>query len=131
MKLVQFIWGGFMKHLDGNHQKWADQKFGNSAADMEKIRQQKRKQAKKQKMSTITSPKLRLTTFLLAYFLGILGIHRFYVGKIRTGVLWMFTLGFLGIGSTIDAIYALCGEFKDAEGRSILKWINKENQIAD
>ena len=31
-------------------------------------------------------------------FLGVLGIHRLYLGKIFTGLLWLFTGGLCGIG---------------------------------
>ena len=34
-----------------------------------------------------SSPKSRLVAFLLCFFLGELGIHRFYVGKVGTGLL--------------------------------------------
>ena len=44
------------------------------------------------------SPKSRLITLLLCIFVGGLGIHRFYVGKIGTGVLYLFTGGLFGIG---------------------------------
>lgn len=40
--------------------------------------------------------------YLLLVFLGVFGAHRFYIGKIGTGVLYLFTLGFVGIGVIID-----------------------------
>ncbi|MBQ3755018.1 MAG: TM2 domain-containing protein, partial [Clostridia bacterium] len=40
-----------------------------------------------------TSPKSRLVATLLCFFLGGLGIHRFYVGKVGTGILYLFTGG--------------------------------------
>ncbi|MBI2330267.1 TM2 domain-containing protein [Candidatus Daviesbacteria bacterium] len=43
------------------------------------------------------SHKSRLATSLLAWFLGTFGAHRFYLGKIGTGLLMLFTLGGLGI----------------------------------
>lgn len=45
---------------------------------------------------------------LLCLFLGELGVHRFYEGKIGTGLLYLFTLGLCGVGVIIDLIILLC-----------------------
>jgi hypothetical protein len=68
------------------------------------------------------SPKSRLAAALLAWFLGFLGIHRFYVGKVGTGILMIVTLGGLGIWVLIDFIVILLGSFKDKEERYLANW---------
>lgn len=71
------------------------------------------------------SPKLRLTALLLCFFLGFLGIHRFYVGKVGTGILIIVTLGgFFGLWPLIDFIMIAAGAFKDKQDRLINKWTN-------
>lgn len=69
-----------------------------------------------QETTTSVSPKSKGTAAVLCFFFGSLGVHRFYTGKIGTGILWLFTLGFLGIGTIIDFIMILCGAFKDKNG---------------
>ncbi len=69
-----------------------------------------------------TSPKSRLVALLLCFFLGALGVHRFYVGKTGTGILMLLTLGGLGIWVLIDLIMITVGSFKDKEGRPVFKW---------
>ena len=68
------------------------------------------------------SDKILLPTFLLAFFFGVFGAHRFYVGKIGTGVLQLFTLGGFGVWTTIDWILILCKVFTDGNGRRITNW---------
>ena len=68
------------------------------------------------------SPKSRLATTLLAWFLGQFGAHRFYLGKIGTAIAMLFTLGGLGIWALIDFIYAVSGNMKDKEGKLIKNW---------
>jgi TM2 domain len=68
------------------------------------------------------SSKSRLATSLLAWYLGWLGVHRFYLGKIGTGILMLLTFGGLGIWVIIDFIVAVTGNMKDKEGRPIKKW---------
>lgn len=68
------------------------------------------------------SSKSRLTTLLLCLFVGSLGIHRFYVGKTGTGILWLLTLGLCGIGTLVDLIMIIVGSFTDSEGNLITNW---------
>jgi len=72
------------------------------------------------------SPKSRLVTTLLcilpAWIVGVAGIHRFYLGKIGTGIVMLITLGGLGIWTLIDFIFAVSGNMKDKEGKLIKKW---------
>lgn len=55
-------------------------------------------------------------TFLLALFLGTLGVHRFYTGRIVTGIIYLFTFGGAGIGWIVDVILIATGMFLDKEG---------------
>jgi len=68
------------------------------------------------------SPKSRLIALLLCFFLGWLGVHRFYVGKVGTGVLMLCTLGCLGIWVMIDLIFIVGGSFHDKQGRRVINW---------
>jgi TM2 domain-containing membrane protein YozV len=68
------------------------------------------------------SPKSRLVVTLLAWFLGVFGAHRFYLGKTGTALLMLFTLGGLGIWALVDFILAVAGVMEDKDGRLIKNW---------
>jgi TM2 domain-containing membrane protein YozV len=65
------------------------------------------------------SEKSFVATLILCLLLGGLGVHRFYVGKIGTGIIWLLTFGFLGIGVLVDLIIIAVQNFKDKEGKVI------------
>jgi len=85
------------------------------------------------------SPKSRLATVLLAWFLGTFGLHRLYIGKIGTGLAililgilgwattWILGFGFVflaiaGVWVFIDFLLALFGAMRDDKGRPIKNW---------
>ena len=85
------------------------------------------------------SPRSRLAATLLAWFLGVFGAHRFYVGKTGTAVtmllltiagaatVWIYGIGavFLvavGIWALVDFIIAIIGRMTDREGRTLQNW---------
>ncbi|MGC8870507.1 MAG: zinc-ribbon domain and TM2 domain-containing protein [Brevinematia bacterium] len=64
----------------------------------------------------------RTITLILCIFFGLFGVHRFYVGKVGTGLLQLFTLGFSGIWTLIDLISIISGVFTDKFGNFVYKW---------
>ncbi len=68
------------------------------------------------------SEKSRLVVLLLCFFLGMFGVHRFFVGKIVTGILMLITLGCFGIWTVIDLISILLGIFRDSDRKFIFYW---------
>lgn len=63
------------------------------------------------------SEKSGVACLLLCFFLGVFGVHRFYVGKIGTGILMLVTLGGFGIWFLADIIMIILGVFTDASGK--------------
>ncbi len=69
--------------------------------------------------TSAVSPKGFVPTVMLCFFLGALGIHRFYVGKVGTGIVQLLTFGGLGIWALVDFIMVVTGNFKDGQGLPI------------
>ena len=70
---------------------------------------------------TTTTQKSWVVALVLCIFLGGLGVHRFYVGKVGTGILMLLTLGGLGIWNLIDLILILVGSFRDKQGQALAR----------
>ena len=62
-----------------------------------------------------------MTTLPLCLFCGGIGVHRYYVGKIGTGILYTLTLSLFGIGYLVDLIKIATGKFTDKDGNYIQK----------
>ena len=72
--------------------------------------------------STQTGQKSWLVALLLCFFVGVIGAHRFYVGKIGTGVAQILTFGgFFGIWVLIDLVMILMGKFTDKDGNALAR----------
>ena len=65
---------------------------------------------------TNTSDKSKKTAFLVCLFGGLIGLHYFYVGRIKTSLVRFITLNFIGIGWIIDIVTIALGGFRDNVG---------------
>ena len=68
------------------------------------------------------SDKSRGVALALAVTLGVLGVHRFYVGKLGSGILMLLTGGGAGIWWIVDVVNLATGSFFDRSGRRLLEW---------
>jgi TM2 domain-containing membrane protein YozV len=81
------------------------------------------------------SPKSRIAATLFAFFLGMFGAHRFYVGKTGTAIAQVIlTCTILlspisGIWAIVDFIMIVAGSFRDKEGRLIVIWDPAANVV--
>ncbi|MBN2315458.1 MAG: protein kinase, partial [Sedimentisphaerales bacterium] len=78
------------------------------------------------------SPYKRMWALLLSAggLTGLCGLHRFYVGKIGTGIIWFLTFGLFGIGQLIDAILIIVGQFRDRYDRPLEIWMDEDKPVS-
>lgn len=67
------------------------------------------------------SEKEWLVALLLSFFLGFLGVHRFYTGHIGIGIVQLLTMGGCGIWALIDFILIVTGSYTDSDGLPLKK----------
>ncbi len=72
------------------------------------------------------SDKSRGIALALGCVVGVFGGHRFYLGKIGTGILQAVTLGGMGLWWLYDMILLASGSFRDADGRRVKYWFEDE-----
>lgn len=65
---------------------------------------------------TTTSDKSKKTALICCLIGGLVGAHRYYVGRIGSGLIYTLTFGWMGIGTFIDLITILVGGFRDVSG---------------
>ncbi len=73
--------------------------------------------------TTITSDKSKQTALILCLlgFLGIGGIHDFYLGKYGAGIIKLLTANIFGIGTILDLIKISSGGYRDNAGAPLRK----------
>lgn len=66
----------------------------------------------------VQNRKIASYLFWAGSFVGVCGLHRLYNGKITSGIIWMCTFGFFGIGQFVDLF--LIGDMAESRQRQIL-----------
>lgn len=89
---------------------------------------EKRSSAPQAAPGPVASPRSRLAALLLAVLPFPAGLHRIYVGKIVTGIIWLLTVGVCFVGQFVDLILIIAGRFTDKEKRPLLRWSRPKTQ---
>ena len=68
------------------------------------------------------SERSRALTLGLAVLGGVFGLHRFYAGRTQSGIWMCLTLGGMGIWYLYDVVVVAAGDFRDGDGRRVVRW---------
>lgn len=79
-------------------------------------------QGKGSSISSGGSSKSALATIFICLFFGWMGGHRFYVGKTKSGLLYLFTFGVFTLGWIFDTFRIILGNFTDKNGDYVSNW---------
>ena len=100
-----------------------EEKLGRKLSIKEKIGFKiAQKKAKKANIGNEGGVKTQLTAFLLCFFLGVIGVHRFYMGYTGIGIVQILTLGGCGIWTLIDLIRIITLDLKCKDGSELTPW---------
>lgn len=75
------------------------------------------------------SERSRTVALVLASLGGVFGFHRFYTGRVQTGIAMAVTFGGLGMWWLYDMITIIAGEFRDAEDLPVRNWNIAEGAV--
>lgn len=75
-----------------------------------------KKRASNMENAEVISSKNKWVAIILCFLLGGYGIHKFYLGKIGLGIIYLLTEGFFGIGVLVDLVILILGKAKDKKG---------------
>ena len=75
------------------------------------------------------SDKSKSLTLILCIFLGVFGVHRFYVGKVKSGILYLCTLGVFGVGWIYDIFNIVNNLFTDSNDEIVSNKITDQISI--
>ena len=68
------------------------------------------------------SERSRAVALGLAVVGGAFGLHRFYTGRVQSGIWMCLTLGGMGIWYLYDVVVVAAGDFRDGDGRRVVRW---------
>lgn len=75
-------------------------------------------------------PRSQGVALLLAFFLGFFGVHRFYTGHTKLGIIYLFTMGIFGLGWMYDIFIIAINNYKDANGQKLIPMGSLGKKIA-
>ena len=112
-ELTDMVLGDFLSMTPKKYKKMTGKKLGFKNTVKMKVAQ---KMLKKKLRKGGANGKSQLIALLLVALVGVLGIHRFYLGYTTIGIVQLLTLGGCGIWALIDLIRIVTGDLGPKDG---------------